>query len=101
MKSYFRQLEVPVASGQNGASFRCEDYRDKTIQIYGTFNATLEIQVSLDGGTTFFSTEQSITEPGVYQVPQTCTHLHIRNVTHIDGTPLAVLGAFDARSDGG
>ena len=100
MRSYFRDLDVPAVANTNGDAVQVKDYRDKTIQVHGTFSAGLEIQVSLDGGTTFVPVVTGITAPGIHQVPQTCTHLRVRNVTFVSGVPHAVLGAFDARSDG-
>jgi hypothetical protein len=99
MRSYFRALEVPAESDESGVSMKVENYRDKTVQVFGTFTATLEIEISLDQGNHYLAVEEAITEPGIYLVPQTCTHLRMRNATHVDGTPQAIFGGFDARSD--
>jgi hypothetical protein len=99
MRSYFRDLEVPAVAGANGGSVSVRDYRDKTVQILGTFSATLDVQVSLDGGNNYVSVAAALTAPGVHQIPQTCTHIRVRTVAFVSGVPAAVLGAFDARSD--
>lgn len=100
MKTEFKDLAVPVIVGA-GAAFHCVRFREKTVQISGTFVADLQIEVSLDNGSNYSPAGSTINAPGVHSVPFTCTHVRIRTTAFTSGTPAARFGGFDSRSDGG
>lgn len=101
MKSYFRNLTVPTTDITAGAAVPVKDYREKCVQILGTFVADMAIQASLDDGATYGAVVASVTAPGLHSIPYACTHLRIFMTDYTSGAPAARFGGFDARSDGG
>ena len=101
MKTDFEDLDVKLSATTNqniGAAFHCDRYREKTVQIYGTFTATVEIQASLNG-TDYFAVQSNISAGGAYAVAFTCKFIRIKTTAYTNGTPKAKFGGFDSRSD--
>ena len=90
------QLEVKQAVDVGRAEnvFR---FRDKTVQIHGTFVATLQLEASIDGSE-YFLAGASKTTPGVVLIPETVEFLRVRTTAYTSGEPKAVLAGFDERA---
>jgi len=89
-------LEVPtsVDAGNASAVFR---FREKTVQIAGTFVATLQLEGSLDGNE-YAPIGEPVTAPGFVLVPQTIEFLRVRVLDLTSGTPAAFAAGFDFRA---
>jgi hypothetical protein len=96
MKTELKALTVP-ASVAAGAPKEVAGYVEKTIQIMGTFVATLDVEISLDGAR-YQAVHSGITAPGFYTVPHACKKLRIRTTAFTSGVPEAWFGGFDSRS---
>ncbi len=90
------QLEVKQAVDVGRAEnvFR---FRDKTIQVHGTFVATLQVEASIDGSE-YFPVGTPKSAPGVALVPETVEFLRVRTTAYTSGEPKAVLAGFDERA---
>lgn len=90
------RLEVKQAAdvGKAEQVFR---FRDKYVQIHGTFNARVQVEASIDGSD-FFSVGSPMNSPGVVPVPETVEFVRIRTVNYTSGEPRAVLAGFDERA---
>jgi hypothetical protein len=94
MRNNFYPLQIP-ATVTAGATQTCRDLREKYIQIFGTFSATLSIEVSLNGGADFFAVLTGLTAPGLHPIPYPATHVRVRTTTFGSGVPAAVIAGFD------
>jgi len=83
---------VDVGRGEN--VFR---FRDKTVQIHGTFVATLQLEGSIDGSE-YFPVGASASAPTVVRVPETFELLRVRTTAYSSGEPRAVFAGFDERA---
>lgn len=92
----FLEFAVPQAV-QAGASKDTEDLVEKTVQVLGTFVATLAIQGTVDGST-WGDIQTDITAPGLVQIPGTFRAMRINVTAYVSGTPRALLGARDSRT---
>ena len=90
------QLEVKQAVDVGRAEnvFR---FRDKTVQVHGTFVATLQLEASIDGSE-YFPVGAAMTAPGAVLVPETVEFLRVRTTAYTSGEPKAVLAGFDERA---
>lgn len=90
-------LAVPAAVGIGEAAnvFR---FRDKYVQVHGTFVATMQLEGSIDGNEYFpVGAPQSAT-PGVVAVPETIQFLRVRVTSFTSGEPKATFAGFDERA---
>lgn len=69
---------------------------DKWVHISGTFVADLDLQISLDDGTTWH-TLATVTAPAIQEVPQAATHLRFDTTSYSSGTPVAKLTGRDVQ----
>lgn len=99
MRADFLDLDVPATAATDGDDLDVRLYRDKWVQVWGTFTASLNIEISLNGGADFIVLHTGITTPGLYEIAPTCTHVLVRTVTHSAGTPHATLAGLNTRSD--
>jgi len=53
MRSEFYELDVAQAAEGNGIARDVRSYRDKVVQISGTFSGTVGVQATVDGVTWF------------------------------------------------
>ena len=67
---------------------------DKWVQLKGSFTATIEILVSLDGGTTYLMIA-TLDAPNIVEVPQPATHMRTNTTAISSGAPTATLRAFN------
>lgn len=90
------ELEVPVAAGVGRAAnvFR---FRDKTVQVAGVFEGSLEFEGSI-GGDDYAVIGAALTGPALVAVPLTVEFVRVRVMTLASGTPRAVLAGFDYRA---
>jgi hypothetical protein len=96
----FEPYDVAVpTSVAVGASQKCADLRDKFVQLKGTFTATVEWQVSMDGTTWANSSARAETTPGFVSIPETCAFIRANVTAFTSGTPTAILGGFSVRGD--
>jgi len=89
-------MEVPVAVGVGRVEnvFR---FRDKYLQVHGTFVATVQLEASIDGST-YFAVSTGLSAPGVVPFPETAEFARIRTTAFTSGTPEATLAGFDERA---
>jgi hypothetical protein len=66
------------------------------VQVYGTFTASLRLQVKLPGGD-WQDVGSAITAPGIYEVAETCSDLRVNTTAYTSGTPQAIFGGFNER----
>jgi len=90
------RLEVPAAIGTGRAEHVFRLIR-KTVQVFGTFAATLQLEGSIDGGA-FAPIGGPVTAPGFIEVPHTLEFLRVRTTAFTSGTPEAVVAGFDERA---
>lgn len=90
------QLAAPTSAGA-GASANVFRFRDKYVQLHGTFVATLQLEASIDGDT-YFPVGAPQSAPGVVAVPETVEFLRVRVAAFTSGEPKATLAGFDERA---
>lgn len=90
------RLEVKTAVGVGKAEqvFR---FRDKYIQVHGTFVAALQIEATIDGSD-YFPVGPVQSAPGVVPLPETVEFVRVRTTAFTSGEPKAVLAGFDERA---
>jgi hypothetical protein len=84
--------EIGVGRAEN--VFR---FRDKYVQVHGTFVATLQVEATIDGSD-YFPVGTPMSSPGVVPVPETAEFVRVRTAAYTSGEPKAVLGGFDERA---
>lgn len=84
-------LDIP-ASVAAGAALAVNGYDRLLVVIQGTFTATIELQMSLDGGNTFV-THTSKTAPAIVELPGGATHIRANTSAHGNGTPVGKVRA--------
>lgn len=72
-------------------------FRDKFVQVHGTFVATLQLEGTLNGSD-YFAVGSPVTAPAVIAVPQTVEFLRVRTTAFTSGAPHALFGGFDERA---
>ena len=88
------EVLASVGVGQTENVFR---FRDKYVQVHGTFSATLQLEASIDGST-YFAVGPAVSAPGVVPFPETAECARIRTTAFTSGTPEATLAGFDERA---
>jgi hypothetical protein len=88
------EVKQAVDAGKAEHVFR---FRDKYVQVHGTFVATLQIEASIDGSD-YFAVGGAVSAPGVVAVPQTVEFVRVRTTAFTSGEPKAVLAGFDERA---
>ena len=99
----FRSLPVPQAdevTGEdgNGATLHLHDMTDVTVQIKGTFVATVQLQGALTETPAAADwtnlTDRSTTAPVIWQVPETMAAIRTVVSGFTSGLPVAVVGGL-------
>lgn len=90
-RNYALEAKTSVAVG---ASKTVQDLREKYVHISGTFVATMNIEVSLDGGVNFISVA-TVSAVGLTAIPHPATHMRINTTAFTSGVPGAVIAGFD------
>ncbi len=88
------EVKQSVAAGRAENVFR---FRDKYVQVHGTFVATLQVEASIDGSD-YFPVGAPQSAPGVVPVPETVEFVRVRTTTYTSGEPKSVLAGFDERA---
>jgi hypothetical protein len=88
------EVKAEVGAGKAEQVFR---FRDKYVQLHGTFVATLQVEASIDGSD-YFAVGAAQTTPGVVAVPETVEFVRMRTAAFTSGEPKAVLAGFDERA---
>ncbi len=88
------EVKQAVEVGRAENVFR---FRDKTVQIHGTFVATLQLEASIDGSE-YFPIGAAASAPGAVRVPETVEFLRVRTTAYTSGEPRAVFAGFDERA---
>lgn len=89
-------LPVPLAVGVGSPSY-VFNLRDKTVQVTGTFTATLKLEGSVDGNN-YQQIGVDITAPTIVSVLLAVQFLRIRVSAFTSGTPSVVASGFDYRA---
>lgn len=88
-----------VSNPTGGIPIVVERFREKTVQVAGTFTAVCNLQGSLDGSN-WVNLYTGLTTATLYTIAQAVRLLRIAITT--DGTrPTVTFGGFDSRTDGG
>ncbi|MBI3184632.1 MAG: hypothetical protein HYZ28_21050 [Myxococcales bacterium] len=88
------EVKQAVEAGRAEQVFR---FRDKYVQIHGTFVATVQVEGSIDGSD-YFAVGAAQSAPGVVPVPETLEFVRVRTAAYTSGDPKAVLAGFDERA---
>lgn len=88
------EVKAEVGVGKAEQVFR---FRDKYIQIHGTFVASLQVEATIDGSD-YFPVGAAQSAPGVVPLPETVEFVRVRTAAYTSGEPKAVLGGFDERA---
>jgi hypothetical protein len=88
------EVKQAVEAGRAENVFR---FRDKTVQIHGTFVATLQVEGSIDGSE-YFPIGAATSAPGAVRVFETVEVLRVRTTAYTSGEPRAVFAGFDERA---
>jgi len=64
---------------------------NKTVEVSGTFSATIQLQGRITSGGAWLQIGSDITAPGFYAVAQNVTELRFNTTVYTSGTPVAVL----------
>lgn len=86
-----------VSSQATSAPLRSNDYREKVVQIYGTFAATVSIEGSLDAAN-WSAVAVSVTAPGFVSVPYALPYLRVNVTAFTSGKVQATLAGLQSRS---
>lgn len=98
LESY--SLNIKATAG-SGTSQLVRDLREKYVQVGGgAFTGSLQVEVSLNGGTDFYASGAAITAPIVFSIPEPATHIRIVTGSLSAGTPTACVNGYNARTEG-
>lgn len=87
-----------MASVATGTAQRFDDYLYGAVHIKGTFVASVDIEISLDG-TNYVKYGSSITTPTLVALPNHAIYsVRTRTTAFTSGTPSAVLAGMNARA---
>jgi hypothetical protein len=90
-------LPDPVGDG-SGDPIIIERFGDKTVQVAGTFTATVNIEGTLDGTNWQLVDGGALTAPGVIEIFPTYKELRVTISGYGTGTPVVTFGGFDERA---
>jgi len=93
----FQTLEAPAAVAI-GAAKSVERLTDKSLQILGTFTATIDVEGTLDPAGATWGVIATVSAPGLTQIPGTYRQIRLNTTAHSSGTPVAYLGGRDDRT---
>lgn len=96
MRPEFYAIAVP-ASVATGASFPARDIDNKFVQIGGTFVATIDVEVTLNGGADWV-TVATVSGSAIVQVLPVVSGIRCKTTAYTSGTPTATLSGFDRRT---
>ena len=88
------EVMLEVGVGRPEHVFR---FRNKTVQVGGTFNARVQVEASINGDD-YFAVGAPLNSPGAVSVAETVEFVRIRTLNYTSGEPTAVLAGFDERA---
>jgi hypothetical protein len=88
------EVKAEVGAGKAEQVFR---FRDKYVQLHGTFVATLQVEATIDGSD-YFPVGAAQSAPGIVPLPETVEFVRVRTTAFTSGEPKAVLAGFDERA---
>lgn len=86
----YNTMNAP-ASVSAGTWMQCEGLANKTVFVYGTFVATLQVQVTVDTDTDPVNISVPLTSAGAVSIPHEVKKVRINTQAYTSGTPKAVL----------
>jgi len=87
-----------MSSVATGTAQRFDDHLYGVVHVRGTFTATIDIEVSLDG-TNYVKHGSSVTTAGLYSLPlHALKAVRLRTTAYTSGTPSATLAGMNQRS---
>lgn len=78
--------------------FSVVHYRDKTVQIGGTFTGTVTVEGTLDGST-WLPVAGPVTAPAILHIPQAVEKIRIAGSGWGSGTAEAIFSGFNSRTE--
>jgi hypothetical protein len=96
MRREVLELDVELTAAVGDAQL-CEILVDKWVQIGGTFTATVEIQITING--TDWVTLGSYTAGDILEIPQNAQYIRVETTAYTTGTPTVTLAGRSARTD--
>jgi len=97
MRPDFKTFEIP-ASASAGTPTLVKDYRDGSVQIGGTFVATIQIEGRLDASAPWSPIGSPVTAPGFVDLPHIVKEIRSNVTSFTSGSPEGFFGGFNARS---
>jgi len=85
-------LQVPQ-SVSAGTWLPCQGLGNKTVHVFGTFVASLQVQYTVGDDTEAINLGAALTAPGYLQVPMVVKKVRINTTAYTSGTPKAALSA--------
>lgn len=104
MKLDTHTMDVKTAVA-DGDALTIPLYSGGTVQVHGTFSATLQVQGKIAPSSDWVNIGSSLTAPGLVTLsdgngcPYCLTNIRIRTTAYTSGTPQAVFAGFNSRSD--
>lgn len=93
------------AAVADGDALNVSLYAGGTVQIHGTFSATLQVQGKIAPASEWTNIGSALTAPGLVTLsdangsPYALTNIRVRTTAYTSGTPQAVFAGFNSRSD--
>lgn len=91
-------LPVPAAVAA-GASIDSSLYREGSVQIGGTFVATIQVEFRQHSSMPWSPVGAPLTAPGFVDVPHCAFELRTNVTAYTSGTPLGYFAGFNSRTD--
>lgn len=100
MRHEILPLDVKTAATGTGVPTMVNRYREKTVQIGGTFVGSLDLEGTIDD-VEFEKLITGITAPGLFTITAAVLRIRTNVTAWTSGQATAKIGAFDSRTDGG
>jgi len=98
MRPQQKALDIPAAIGQ-GAPIDVFNFRDSSVQIGGTFVATIQIEGRLDDSMPWSAIGSPVTAPGFVDLPHIVKDIRANVTGYTSGTPEGFFAGFNARTE--
>jgi hypothetical protein len=99
MRADKQELTI-LSSVGNGSVARVGYMTQKSIQIDGNLVGDLEIQITLNEASGWHKYGNTVTGPGIYEVPVLCQAVRVRTASYSSGAATALLLGLNSRTDG-
>lgn len=81
-----------------GTAQRVDEHIDKWIQMTGTYTASIDLEVTLDGST-WTKIATALATGSITEIPQNCRAIRLNTTAFTSGTPACTYRAREARSE--